>query len=148
MTRSDSKVALVTGAAAGIGLATTERLLQLGWKVTIVDLNADAGKEQAVRLGDSTIFVQVDVTDYDQQASAFAETWKKWERLDFVFANAVSLIYVTSWVFHEAFNDATGTTDKFFDKRDAPIGSVSFNLLLTEATARHRHQTCRVLIPV
>jgi 15-hydroxyprostaglandin dehydrogenase (NAD) len=71
---SDSKIALITGDASGIGLATIERLLQLGWKVTIVDVNTDAGEELTLRLGDNTFFVHVDVMDYNQQALAFAET--------------------------------------------------------------------------
>lgn len=84
-------VALVTGGASGMGLSTVERLVELGWNVCIADMNAEMGKKHAARLGDKAFFVQVDVRDYEQQAAAFVQTWKKWARLDFVFANAVCM---------------------------------------------------------
>lgn len=50
--RHEDKVAIVTGAAQGLGLACAERLLQEGARVMFVDVQADLVKEQAGRFGD------------------------------------------------------------------------------------------------
>ena len=55
-----SKVAIVTGAASGIGLACAERLAADGMKVVLADLNEKAGVEHAKRLGGS--FVAADLS--------------------------------------------------------------------------------------
>ncbi|KAF2735582.1 NAD(P)-binding protein [Polyplosphaeria fusca] len=87
-TPSPTPVALITGGASGIGLHIAEHLVQRGWNVTIVDYDDVGGKKAAERLGSQTFFAQADVSDYDQQAAAFAKTWERWARLDFVVANA------------------------------------------------------------
>jgi NAD(P)-dependent dehydrogenase (short-subunit alcohol dehydrogenase family) len=62
--------ALVTGGASGLGAATARALVDAGAKVTIVDLNEDAGTECAKALGGSTVFVRADVTDPDAVSTA------------------------------------------------------------------------------
>lgn len=87
---SSDPVAIITGGASGIGLSVTTRLVELGWNVMILDFNEGPGQIVASKFGRKVAFLKVDVKDYEQQASAFVETWNKWSRLDFVFANAVS----------------------------------------------------------
>ncbi|MGI8457251.1 MAG: 3-hydroxyacyl-CoA dehydrogenase [Propionibacteriaceae bacterium] len=60
---SSETVALVTGGASGLGLATVTRLARAGARVVIVDLPASAGEQVASSLGDGVVFGPADVTD-------------------------------------------------------------------------------------
>ncbi|WP_181781336.1 3-hydroxyacyl-CoA dehydrogenase [Pseudonocardia pini] len=64
------QVALVTGGASGLGLATAETLLDAGASVVIVDLPSSQGVEIAEKLGDKAAFVAADVTDEAQVTAA------------------------------------------------------------------------------
>ena len=58
-----NSVALVTGGASGLGLATVEALLDAGAKIVILDLPGSPGADVATRLGDSVRFAPADVRD-------------------------------------------------------------------------------------
>ena len=58
-----NSVALVTGGASGLGLATVEALLEAGAKVVILDLPGSPGADAAARLGESVRFAAADVRD-------------------------------------------------------------------------------------
>ncbi|GAA4687066.1 3-hydroxyacyl-CoA dehydrogenase [Pseudonocardia yuanmonensis] len=64
------QVALVTGGASGLGLATAETLLDAGASVVIVDLPSSQGAEIAEKLGDKARFAAADVTDEAQVTAA------------------------------------------------------------------------------
>ena len=67
MGRLDGKVAIVTGAASGIGRATAERLASEGARVVVADLNGAGAKEVAAGIGDDrAIGVEVDVSNEEQ----------------------------------------------------------------------------------
>jgi NAD(P)-dependent dehydrogenase (short-subunit alcohol dehydrogenase family) len=59
----DNHVFLVTGGASGLGAATARMLIAGGGRVTIADVNREAGEALAAELGQATRFVVTDVTD-------------------------------------------------------------------------------------
>ncbi len=66
--------AIVTGGASGIGLAVVKRLLDDGWPVAVVDVDADALASADVAFADeNAIFLAADITDEDEIAVAFDE---------------------------------------------------------------------------
>lgn len=71
----DGKVAVITGAASGIGLATANTMAAAGAEVIVADINVDDGEKtaEAIRAKDQKAdFVQLDVTD-DNSIAAFKE---------------------------------------------------------------------------
>lgn len=66
----DNAVALVTGGASGLGLATVRELRARGAKLVIVDLLSSAGQAVAKELGDGVVFAAADVTREDQVSAA------------------------------------------------------------------------------
>jgi NAD(P)-dependent dehydrogenase (short-subunit alcohol dehydrogenase family) len=65
----DGSVALVTGGASGLGLATAQDLHARGATVVVVDLESSAGKQVAAELGERALFCPADVTS-EQDVSA------------------------------------------------------------------------------
>ena len=64
-------VAVVTGGASGLGLATVEALVAAGGKAVILDLPGSPGEEVAARLGDGVCFAPADVRDEAAVTAAF-----------------------------------------------------------------------------
>ncbi|ACI57640.1 NAD(P)-dependent dehydrogenase (short-subunit alcohol dehydrogenase family) [Rhizobium leguminosarum] len=63
---------IVTGGGSGLGAATTRALVEAGGRVTIVDLNAEAGEEIARQFGSDARFVKADVTDGEAATAVVA----------------------------------------------------------------------------
>jgi NAD(P)-dependent dehydrogenase (short-subunit alcohol dehydrogenase family) len=88
MRRLDGKVAIVTGATSGIGLATAELFVAEGARVAIAGRRREAGEAIAGRLGAACTFRQTDVTDEEAFRVLVDHTTGKWGRLDVLFNNA------------------------------------------------------------
>ena len=84
----NGKVALVTGAARGIGFETARQIHLRGGSVAVVDLNAGEAREAAERIGDRAIGLATDVTDHSAVMQSVAETVERFGGLDVVVANA------------------------------------------------------------
>jgi 3-oxoacyl-[acyl-carrier protein] reductase len=88
MTATPTRVALVTGAARGIGAAIAERLAQDGACVAVADIDLDAAGKQAERIGDAAFAVHLDVTDPAGPRAAVATILQHAGRLDILVNNA------------------------------------------------------------
>ena len=90
MKRFDGRVAVITGAAGGIGRATAVRLAAEGARVVAVDLGsgpaADAGTALAEEI--DGLFVAADVTSPEDNARVYAQAHDTYGRIDVAFHNA------------------------------------------------------------
>lgn len=88
MARMAGKVAIVTGAASGIGRAIALLLAREGARLVITDVDDKGGAATAVQAGDEAIYLPLDVADEEQWKEVFAETKERFGRLDVLVNNA------------------------------------------------------------
>jgi len=84
--RLNGRVAVVTGGASGIGLASVRRLASEGARVVVADVDTDAGKRAASEV--EGLFVATDVTDPDAVERLFATAHGEYGSVDIAFNNA------------------------------------------------------------
>jgi NAD(P)-dependent dehydrogenase (short-subunit alcohol dehydrogenase family) len=86
--RLDGKVALITGAASGIGLGTVELFLREGARVVAADVQDEKGAMLERRFPDTLRYIRCDVTEESQIAAACALAASAFGGLDILFNNA------------------------------------------------------------
>lgn len=87
--RLAGKVAVVTGAASGLGKATAEEFVRNGAKVILADVQDDLGHALAAELGpEAAFYTRCDVTDESQVAAAVDLAVSRHGKLDVMFNNA------------------------------------------------------------
>jgi NAD(P)-dependent dehydrogenase (short-subunit alcohol dehydrogenase family) len=84
----NGKVALITGAARGIGYEAARQMHMRGASVALVDLDPGQVREAAERIGSRAIGIAADVTDHAAVMQAVAETVERFGGLDVAVANA------------------------------------------------------------
>ena len=93
MGRVDGKIALVTGAASGIGLQASLRLAEEGARVMMTDINVENGKKEAERLGRNAEFLKLDITLEEDWISVLRETVKRFQSLD-ILVNSAGMVLI------------------------------------------------------
>lgn len=88
MDRVKGKVAIVTGAASGMGKADAQQLALEGAHVVLTDLNEKDGTAVAEAIGANALFIRHDVTDEDNWRAVIEKTLEHFGRLDILVNNA------------------------------------------------------------
>ncbi|KAJ9171889.1 hypothetical protein P3X46_015191 [Hevea brasiliensis] len=84
----EGKVALITGAASGIGKATATKFVNNGAKVVIADMQRQLGQDTAKELGSNAAFIACDVTKESDISNAVDFAISKFNQLDIMYNNA------------------------------------------------------------
>src|SRR5690349_12486425 len=82
------KVALISGAASGIGRETARLFSREGAEVVLADIDADRGREAVAKIGPSTCFVALDVTQERSWSAALETIFQRAGRLDVLVNSA------------------------------------------------------------
>ena len=88
MGRVEGKVAIITGAASGMGRADAILLAQQGAKVVLADLNDTDGQAAAEEIGENAIYLHLDVSNEENWISVIAQTVETFGGLDILVNNA------------------------------------------------------------
>lgn len=88
MNRLEGKVAIITGAAQGMGASHARAFIQAGAKVVLTDLNEEKGQALAAELGEHGLFVKQDVTRQEDWARVIEATEAHFGPVDILVNNA------------------------------------------------------------
>jgi NAD(P)-dependent dehydrogenase (short-subunit alcohol dehydrogenase family) len=86
--RLEERVAIVTGAAAGIGAAIARAFCGEGARVVVADRDSEAAEATAKEIGRAAIAMRLDVTNEDQVRAVVADTLARFDRIDILVNNA------------------------------------------------------------
>ncbi len=88
MNRLEGKVAIITGAAQGMGASHARKFIEEGAKVVITDLNKEKGEALSAELGENALFVSQNVTNAEDWAKVVEEAEKAFGKVDVLVNNA------------------------------------------------------------
>ena len=88
MNRLDGKVALISGAARGIGAETARLMVEAGARIAVGDVLDERGRETVRALGDAALYQHLDVTNPDDWNAAVAAAVTRFGGLDILVNNA------------------------------------------------------------
>ncbi|WP_313349896.1 SDR family oxidoreductase [Paracoccus sp. (in: a-proteobacteria)] len=125
----DGKIAVITGAASGIGLATAERLLKGGATVVMVDRNEAALNELTAKLGPKAVAQVTDLLDTDSCNAMIPEILAKVDHIDILYCNAGTYIG----------GDLTETTPEAIDR----MLNLNINAVMKNVQAVVPHMSAR-----
>jgi 3-oxoacyl-[acyl-carrier protein] reductase len=96
----NEQVAVITGAASGLGLAIANRLHSAGATVALLDLNADSLQSAAAEFGSGALAFQCDVTNEAQVGQIIEEIGERYGRID-ILVNSAGVSGQTNLKSHE-----------------------------------------------
>lgn len=88
MARLEGKIAIITGAAQGMGAEHARRFVAEGAKVVFTDINVDGGKALEAELGDNSLFVRQDVASEADWMSVVSQAEKRFGAVNVLVSNA------------------------------------------------------------
>lgn len=88
MGRMDGKVALITGAASGLGFADAQMMAREGARVILTDVDVEKGKAAAEQIGERATFIKQDVSSESEWQSIIEQIGKDFGQLDVLVNNA------------------------------------------------------------
>jgi len=95
MSKVKGKVALVTGAASGLGAATARLLAAEGAMVIVADINQELAEQVVVEIGESAEVALLDVSQEDNWEACIADIIERHGRLDILVNNAGVVVAAT-----------------------------------------------------
>lgn len=94
------QVAIITGAASGIGLAVAKKLLSLEVNIALLDLNIDALQKEFAENHHQVTVYGIDITNQHAVKLAVDDTIKKWGKID-ILINSAGITGITNVLTHE-----------------------------------------------
>jgi NAD(P)-dependent dehydrogenase (short-subunit alcohol dehydrogenase family) len=100
MTAFTEQVAIVTGAASGLGLAIAGKLHNEGASVALLDLNSEAVESAARHIGPNAVPFTLDLTKQDQVENVISQIVERFGRID-ILVNSAGVTGITNIKSHE-----------------------------------------------
>jgi 2-dehydro-3-deoxy-L-rhamnonate dehydrogenase (NAD+) len=100
MNEFNEQVALITGAASGIGLAIAHKLLAEGAQVALLDFNEKGLQDEFARYGEQALLIGIDITDEARVQEVIGQALAYFGKID-ILVNCVGITGITNLKSHE-----------------------------------------------